>query len=91
MRLGRAARTKGTYFRGQYRRLAARRGQRRALVALGHTILTIVYHVMKNKVAYQELGEDFFDRLNEHRLSTCYVRRLQALGYEVNLKKPAAE
>jgi hypothetical protein len=75
-----AAHTKGSYFRSQYRRLVARRGQKRALVALGHTILTIVYHVIQDKLTYQELGEDFFDRLNAHRLSTYYVRRLQALG-----------
>ena len=48
-----ASHTKGTYLAAQYRRLAARRGKKRALVAVGHTLLVIVYHVLKNGTTYQ--------------------------------------
>jgi len=82
-----ASRKKGSYFRTQYRRLAARRGKKRALVAVGHSILTIVYHVMKYKIPYKELGEDFFDKLNTDRLRKHYTKRLESLGYRVELFK----
>ena len=85
-----ASRTKGSYFRAQYRRLAPRRGKKRALVAVGHSILTVVYHVIKNKVPYNELGEDFFDKTNSDRLKKHYAKRLESLGYEVILKPGAA-
>jgi transposase len=81
-----ASRKKGSYFRSQYRRLSARRGKKRALVAVGHSILTIVYYVMKHKIPYKELGEDFFDKLNGDRLRKYYTKRLESLGYEVDLK-----
>jgi hypothetical protein len=68
-------------------RLAARRGKKRALVAVGHSILTIVYHVMKYKIPYKELGEDFFDKLNGDRLCRHYTKRLESLGYRVELSK----
>lgn len=85
-----ASRTKGSYFRSQYRRLASRRGRKRALVAVGHSILTVVYHVMKNKVAYTDLGEDFFDKINSDRLKTHYAKRLESLGYKVVLEPETA-
>jgi len=67
--------------------LAARRGKKRALVAVGHSILTIVYHVMKYKIPYEDLGEGFFDKLNADRLRKRYTRRLESLGYTVQLSK----
>jgi transposase len=80
-----AGRSKGTYLGAQYRRLAARRGKRRALVAVGHSVLVILYHLLKGDVAYQDLGADYFDRLAPERLRRYLVRRLEGLGYEVNL------
>lgn len=80
-----ASKTKGTYFSAQYRRLASRRGKKRALIAVGHSILVVIYHVMKNKVPYQELGGDFFEKLNSPRLSTYYQRQLEKLGYDVSI------
>ena len=58
-----ASHTKGTYLTAQYHRLAKRRGRKRALVALGHTLLVIIYHVLKRGTTYAELGPDFLDRL----------------------------
>jgi transposase len=76
----------------QYRRLAGRRGKKRALVALGHTILVIIYHLLKDRTTYRELGGDYFDRLDTERLTRTLVRRLERLGHKVILgeKEPAA-
>jgi transposase len=83
--------TKGTYLAAQYRRLAKRRGCRRALVAVGHTLLVIIYHVLKRGTTYQELGADFLERLEPARLTRQLVKRLEALGHKVTLEPcPAA-
>ena len=82
-----ASPTKGTYLAAQYRRLAARRGKKRALVAVGHTILVIAYHLLKNGTDYQERGSDFFERLDPERLTHNLVRRLEKLGHKVTLEK----
>ena len=65
-----ASHTKGTYLSAQYHRLAARRGKKRAMVAVGHTLLVIVYHVLKRQTTYVELGADFLDRLDPDRLDS---------------------
>jgi transposase len=80
-----ASHTKGTYLAAQYRRLAARRGTKRALLAVGHSILVIVYHLLKNHVEYRDLGADYFDRLEPERLRRYLVRRLQHLGFDVTV------
>jgi transposase len=87
-----ASHTKHTYLAAQYRRLAGRRGKKRALVALGHTILVMIYHILREGTRYSELGEDYFDRLDASRLTRSLVRRLERLGHEVVLKpkEPAA-
>jgi transposase len=87
-----ASHTKGTYLSAQYRRLAGRRGKKRALVALGHTILVIIYHLLKDQTTYRELGPDYFDRLDTERLTRTLVRRLERLGHRVTLQpeQPAA-
>jgi transposase len=82
-----AARKKGSYCGAQYRRLVRRRGKKRAIVAVGHSILTIAYYVLKNQVKYQELGEDYFDKLNNEHLRRHYVKRLESLGYSVDINE----
>jgi len=57
-----ASHTKGTYLAAYYRRLAARRGRKRALVALGYALLGIIYHMMRNRTLYADLGGDYFER-----------------------------
>jgi len=69
-----AGRTKGTYFKSQYHRLASRRGKKRALLAVSHSILIVAYHIIKNHTTYYELGEDFFDNLNMERLKCYYMK-----------------
>jgi transposase len=81
-----ASHTKDTYLQAQYRRLAARRGKKRALVALGHTLLVIMYHLLKNRTTYQELGGDFLERLEPDRLTRQLVQRLEKLGHNVTLR-----
>ena len=85
-----ASHTKGTYLAGQYHRLAKRRGKKRALVAVGHTLLVIIYHVLKRGTTYQELGPNFLDRLEPERLTRQLVKRLEALGHKVTLEPTAA-
>jgi transposase len=86
-----ASHTKGTYLAAQYRRLAKRRGCKRALVAVGHTLLVIIYHVLKRGTTYAELGADFLERLEPARLTRQLVKRLEALGHKVTLEpRPAA-
>ena len=87
-----AARTKGTYLAAQYRRLAARRGAKRAVVAVAHTILVIIYHLLRDQTTYQELGATYFDERERQDVERRLVRRLEALGNTVTLqpKEPAA-
>jgi transposase len=81
-----ASHTKATYPSAQYRRLARRRGRKKALVAVGHTLLVIVYHVLKRGTSYEEPGADFLDRLDTQRLTQQLVKRLEGLGHKVSLE-----
>jgi transposase len=80
-----ATRRKDSYLAAQYRRLAARRGKKRALVAVGHSLLVVIYHILKHNVEYQDLGPDYFARLEPERLRRYLVKRLQGLGFDVTL------
>jgi transposase len=81
-----AGRTKECYFNTQFRQIARRRGAKKAAVAVGHSLLVAAYYIIRNTVEYRELGADHFDRLNSHRLTLYHVRRLEQLGYQVNLE-----
>jgi transposase len=85
-----AGRTRNTYLMAQYRRLAARRGRKRALVAVGHTILVIAYCLLARQADYQDLGAHYFDERDRHAVERRLVRRLEALGYKVSLGPAAA-
>lgn len=84
-----AGHTKHTYLAAQYRRLAARRGVKKAVVAVGHSILTIVYHLLTRPEPYHDLGATYLDDRDRDRLQRRLVGRLETLGYKVNLE-PAA-
>jgi len=84
-----AARTKYTYVSAQYRRISARRGRRRALVAVAHTLLTIVYFVLKRREPYRELGGNYFDERDRTAVERRLIGRLHKLGYDVTIQ-PAA-
>lgn len=85
-----AAHTKQTYLGALYRRLAARRGTKKALVAVGHAILVIVYHVLTRHEPYQDLGVNYFDERDRQAVERRLVRRLEQLGYQVNLQPVTA-
>jgi hypothetical protein len=87
-----AGRTKHTYLGAQYRRLAGRRGKKRAAVAVGHSILVIIYHLLTEERDYQDLGGQCFDERDRQRVERRLVQRLERLGYTVTLetRDPAA-
>jgi len=80
-----AAHSKNTYLAAQYRRIAARRGPKRAAVAVGHSILVIVYHLLRDRGSYQDLGGNYFDEHDQQMVQKHLVRRLERLGYQVDL------
>jgi transposase len=84
-----AGRRKDHYLGAQYRRLAARRGKKRAAVAVAHSILVIAYHMIKRGTEYVELGGDYFDKRNRQQVQRRLVKRLEQLGFKVSLE-PAA-
>lgn len=79
-----ATRTKG-YLAAQYRRIAARRGKKRAIIAVAHSILKIAYYLILRQETYQDLGGDYFDKQKPEATRKRLVKRLQKLGYEVSL------
>ena len=81
-----ASHTKDTYFAAQFRRIASRRGNKRALMAVAHSILVTAYHMLKHKRHYTELGADFFDVINRDKVRDRLVQRLSKLGFDVTLK-----
>lgn len=83
-----ASHTKSTYLSAQYHRLASRRGQKKALVAVAHSILVIAYHLIKNQDTYHELGGNYFDQRNPQATEKRLVRRLEKLGYKVSVDRP---
>jgi len=85
-----AAHTKNTCLAAQYRRLAARRGKKRAILAVAHSILVMAYHMIRNNEPYREAGADYFDQLRPTDTANRLKKRLEALGYQVTLEKQAS-
>jgi transposase len=81
-----AARTKGTYLSSQYHRLAARRGKKKALVAVAHSIIVIAYHLIQRHEPYHELGSDYFDRRRPEATAQRLAKRIERLGFQVTLQ-----
>ena len=81
-----AARSPKSYLAGQYRRIAARRGSKKAAVAVGHSIIVIAYHMLKENKPYHDLGSMYFDERDKARVERRLVKRLNNLGYAVDLK-----
>ncbi len=87
-----ASRCKECYLSAQYQRLAIRRGGKKATIAVGHSLLVIIYHVLAEEKVYQELGGNYFDEWDHRAVQKRLVRRLEKLGYQVTLAptSPAA-
>ena len=73
---------KSSYFFAQYQRISARRGKNRATLAVAHSMLIAIYHILKNKTAFHDLGSDYYDSFNRDRKINSYLKRLKALGWE---------
>jgi transposase len=83
-----AAKAKNSYLAAQFRRFAATRGSKRAIIAVAHTILTIGYHMLQRGTVYQDLGANYFDQRHILRTTKRLVKRLEALGHRVILQSP---
>ncbi len=84
-----AVRTKGCYLRAQFHRIKSRRGPKKAIIAVAASMLTAVYHILKNHVPYRDLGSEHYDRIDKTKAATRLVKKLKNLGYQVALS-PAA-
>jgi transposase len=80
-----ASRTKNTYLAAQYHHLIVRKGKKRTIVAVAHTMLVMAYYMAKRQCTYQEMGGDYFDRRNADTMQHRLVKKLKNLGYEVTL------
>ena len=78
--------SKTSYLGARFQRLARRRGKKKAIVAIAHTILVIAYHILKYKTPYYDLGSDYFDKLNKQHLVKYHQKRLQSLGFKVTIE-----
>jgi transposase len=81
-----ATRTKNTYLRSKYDSLVGRRGKKRALIAVGHKILVATYFILKDKVAYKELGAQFLQDKQKDKQITRHIKMLKELGVEIEIK-----
>lgn len=70
--------------------MVGRRGKKKALIAVGHKILIMIYNIIKYKVPYKELGINYLDRIRKPKVVRYYIRRLERLGYELILYPKAA-
>jgi transposase len=82
-----AARSKNTYLGEQYRRLARRIGKKKALIAVAHSILVIIYHILKEENPYHELGSTYFEEREHEAVKRRALRSLERLGYDVSLQE----
>ena len=80
-----AARSKNTYLAALFKRLAPRRGKNRAIIAVARTMLQSAWHILSKDIEYRELGGNYFDKLNHEKTRNYFVKRLQRLGYRVEL------
>lgn len=84
-----AARVKNSYYRAQYHRLRARRGAKKAAIAVAASILTAAYHMLRDGTVFEDLGSQHFDRRDERKVVNRLRKRLNELGYDVELRKAA--
>jgi transposase len=82
--------TKDNYLSAQYHRLARRMGKNKAAMAVAHSVLVIIYHVLHTREPYSDLGADYFQKQDAKRLTQRSLRQLEALGYEVTLTPKVA-
>jgi len=81
-----AVRKKGIYLSALYHRLVVRRGKKKAIVAVAHALLVMIYHILKDQVPYRELGSGHFDKINAVYVKRHHIKRRENLGFKVILK-----
>ena len=81
-----AIKVKGSYFGAQFRRIARRRGPKRATIAVAHSILAVIYHVLSRGVFFEDLGAEYFDRRQPEQQARYHLRRLAELGFNATLQ-----
>jgi transposase len=85
-----ASRKKDSYFHAHARNLMRRRGRKRGLVAVAHSLLLVIYHILKRGTKYSDLGYDFLDRIRQQYLVPFHIKRLQQLGLTITVAPLAA-
>jgi len=73
--------TKNSFFRAQYDRLVVRRGKNRAKMAVAHSIIIVIWHMLKNGTAYSELGGDYYNKFSPEKKINMYLKKLAELGW----------
>jgi len=79
-----------TFFTARHRRIAARRGNKRAAIASAHSLLVAIYHMLRDGTVFQDLGPTHFEKLNREAVTRRSLRRLEQLGYRVTLEEATA-
>lgn len=77
-----AVKHKQSYFFAQFQRISAHRGKKRAYVAVAHSMLIAIYHILKDGVLFYDLGADYYNQFNKERKITAYLKKLKALGWQ---------
>lgn len=77
-----AVKVKDSYFHAQFQRVSAHRGKKRAYVAVAHSLLIAIYHVLKDGVEFKDLGAEYYNQFNKERKIKGYLKKLKALGWE---------
>lgn len=80
-----AVRRKDTFFYAQYQRISMRRGKKRAILAVAHSILISIYYMIKENKEYEDLGADFYNKFNKEKKANAYMKKLKELGYDVQI------
>ncbi len=83
-----AIKDKNSFFHAQFKRLCGRIGAKRAYVAIGHSMLIAIYHILKYKVPYKDLGVDYYNKFNPEKKMKAYLKKIEALGYTATVLKP---
>jgi hypothetical protein len=84
-----AMRVKGSYLQAQFHHLRARRGAKKAIIAVATSMLTAIWHMLRNGTEWRELGAAYFDRTDAKRTATRLIRRLQQIGCAVQVTSEA--
>lgn len=80
-----AVRRRDTFFYAQYQRIAMRRGKKRAILAVAHSILIAIYYMIREDKEYEDLGADFYNKFNKEKKANAYIKKIKELGYDVQI------